>query len=693
MTFPILASIGRALLRASEAPGFSWIISPDVIEEVWSVWSRQTETSEQKRLELESLARTTAAESQAAAAATLRDLSVAQSTETARALGVYLCLIPGFIRKHCRRPGNPAGASWPAKLVLEGPRDLASILPARLPHFAPGERPASLGEWEFQDLLELGAFGEAWKASNVRQPDTGFAVFHAFFHPKACVYLQREGGAILERVLALGPLAGIVPLQQAHVQTDPPFVQYAFLDAADLSGLVQDWLETGAKQNPEAVAAVIAQVAASLGKLHRQTPPLVHGNLCPATVLVRQSGPEQWQCHLASLGLGPWGGSGRAGGNLYASPERSRGDAPQPRADVYALGMLWYQLLVRNLEATRPGGSAWRRKLAEQGVTQAMLELLESCFEDNPADRPADAAALAERLHGMTPAAPAVATAVAEPELGVRPRSRRADVRKLFDTLEQAAPERQKLLSNSVGMKLVLIPAGTVAMGSPEAEAGRRINEGPQHEVALTRDFYFAVTLVTQKQFLDVMGHNPAKFSPGQGGDLENPVEYVTWLEATAFCQRLSAMPQEKQAGRKYRLPTEAEWEYACRAGTTTAFSFGAELGHGQANFDSRFPVGSRAGMPLQKPSRVASYPANHFGLYDIHGNVWEWCQDWFDSAYYARSPRRDPPGPEQGEFRVLRGGSWRNHAATCRSAYRNGMPPTSRDKYTGFRVVMELSA
>ena len=379
--------------------------------------------------------------------------------------------------------------------------------------------------------------------------------------------------------------------------------------------------------------------------------------------------------------------------NLYASPERSRGDAPQPRADVYALGMLWYQLLVRNLEATRPGGSAWRRKLAEQGVTQAMLELLESCFEDNPADRPADAAALAERLHGMTPAAPAVATAVAEPELGVRPRSRRADVRKLFDTLEQAAPERQKLLSNSVGMKLVLIPAGTVAMGSPEAEAGRRINEGPQHEVALTRDFYFAVTLVTQKQFLDVMGHNPAKFSPGQGGDLENPVEYVTWLEATAFCQRLSAMPQEKQAGRKYRLPTEAEWEYACRAGTTTAFSFGAELGHGQANFDSRFPVGSRAGMPLQKPSRVASYPANHFGLYDIHGNVWEWCQDWFDSAYYARSPRRDPPGPEQGEFRVLRGGSWRNHAATCRSAYRNGMPPTSRDKYTGFRVVMELSA
>jgi len=143
-----------------------------------------------------------------------------------------------------------------------------------------------------------------------------------------------------------------------------------------------------------------------------------------------------------------------------------------------------------------------------------------------------------------------------------------------------------------------------------------------------------------------------------------------------------------EKEGSKYRLPTEAEWEYACRAGTATPFSAGPALASTHANFDGAFPGGSGERGPWQqKTTPVGQYPANHFGLHDLHGNVWEWCADWYLDTYYRVSPRRDPAGPASGQFRVVRGGCWRNHAATCRAAYRNGLVPHNRDIYTGFRV------
>src|SRR5262249_4326336 len=156
-------------------------------------------------------------------------------------------------------------------------------------------------------------------------------------------------------------------------------------------------------------------------------------------------------------------------------------------------------------------------------------------------------------------------------------------------------------------------------------------------------------------------------FSAKAGSSADHPVERVTWEEAVEFCRRLSHLPEEKAAGRAYRLPTEAEWEYACRAGTATPFAQGLSLSGAQANFDGGFPYGGgERGRSLQKTTRVGSYPANNFGVHDLHGNVWEWCADWLDSLYYAASPKRDPQGPAAGQLRVLRGGSWRNHAVTC---------------------------
>jgi formylglycine-generating enzyme required for sulfatase activity len=228
-------------------------------------------------------------------------------------------------------------------------------------------------------------------------------------------------------------------------------------------------------------------------------------------------------------------------------------------------------------------------------------------------------------------------------------------------------------VTNSIGMKLRLIPAGEFMMGSPATEWVREDDE-TQHRVTLTKPFYMGVTEVTQEQYQKVMGTNPSEFKGAQ-----NPVEKVRWAEAVEFCRKLSAMPAEKTAGHVYRLPTEAEWEYACRAGTTTAYSFGddasrlSDYGWFRNNSDSKtHPVGEK------KP--------NAWGLYDMHGNVWEWCQD--RPGNYPSGSATDPTGATSGSGRVYRGGSWDIVDAGCRSAYRDGSTPENRNYNLGFRVL-----
>jgi formylglycine-generating enzyme required for sulfatase activity/serine/threonine protein kinase len=251
-----------------------------------------------------------------------------------------------------------------------------------------------------------------------------------------------------------------------------------------------------------------------------------------------------------------------------------------------------------------------------------------------------------------------------------------------------AAPGAREI-TNSVGMKLVLIPAGKFRMGSPNTETDRASDEGPEHEVEITRPFYMGIYEVTQKQYQAVMGRNPSWFSPtGEGKKKvanlstdEFPVEMVSWYEAVAFCNKLSALPEEERFGRWYRLPTEAEWEYACRAGAAlkTPFHFGRSLSSYQANIDY-----------LQRTTTVGSYAPNAFGLFDMHGNVWEWCADWYDADYYGKSPKHDPQGPQKGQRRVLRGGSWFvSGGPYSRSARRHGTEPGFRNDNLGFRVVL----
>ena len=243
------------------------------------------------------------------------------------------------------------------------------------------------------------------------------------------------------------------------------------------------------------------------------------------------------------------------------------------------------------------------------------------------------------------------------------------------------------------------IPAGTFVMGSPTNEVGRISLNETQHTVTLTRGFYVGKYLVTQSNYLSLINTNPSFYTTNNGYtfDLGRPVEQVTWNDATNYCVKLTQ--QERAAGRiftnwSYRLPTEAEWEYACRAGTTNTFYYGTNLTSGMANFDGQleYYAGSAqtnnpAGIFLNRTTTVGSYQPNSRGLYDMAGNVWEWCQDWF--AGYTTNSVANPSGPATGSARVFRGGALNSPGKDCRSAKRNSYDPSAAFDTVGFRVVL----
>jgi formylglycine-generating enzyme required for sulfatase activity len=258
-------------------------------------------------------------------------------------------------------------------------------------------------------------------------------------------------------------------------------------------------------------------------------------------------------------------------------------------------------------------------------------------------------------------------------------------------------------LGRGVKMEFVRIPAGTFLMGSPQEEHGHAEDE-PLHRVEITRDFYLGKYEVTQEQFAQLTGTKPSFFC-AQGGGKEKvagqdtskfPVENVSWGDATGYCEQLNGtyrtqMPAVLQRdGYRFGLPTEAEWEYACRAGTTTPFHFGKVLNSEQANCDGTRPYGTReTSRYLERTERVGSYPANRWGLFDMHGNVLEWCQDFYDPNFYSVNSNRDPVNLKENadNHRVLRGGCWLYAGRDCRAAFRGKVRAVEGHLDFGFRV------
>jgi formylglycine-generating enzyme required for sulfatase activity len=265
------------------------------------------------------------------------------------------------------------------------------------------------------------------------------------------------------------------------------------------------------------------------------------------------------------------------------------------------------------------------------------------------------------------------------------------------------ALSRSVVETNSLGMQLVLIPPGEFMMGTPPHRGPAGNTDEQYHRVRITHPFYFGVFTVTQAEYEKLIGENPSSFSrSGQsrakvkGQDTSRfPVENITWDEANEFCQKLG-----KQEGKTYALPTEAQWEYACRAGTTTPYYFGQHCDSTMANCEGsdNYMLAAVPGSYLERTTTVGSYKPNAFGLYDMLGNASEWCADWLDAAYYLKSPVDDPPGPAAGRpaqpgleaVRAVRGCSWFGPPMTAafRSTY---YPSSTGSEVVGFRVVQHL--
>ena len=271
--------------------------------------------------------------------------------------------------------------------------------------------------------------------------------------------------------------------------------------------------------------------------------------------------------------------------------------------------------------------------------------------------------------------------------------------------------------SKSTGLELSVIKPGSFPMGLVNLRGGR--TDDTHHPVKITKTFLLGCYEVTQDQYQKVMEVNPSYYSAqGEGREKVKglpvdrfPVESLSWFDAVAFCNRLSKLDgfplhyriddpvMEKNSiltakvsvvsPLGYRLPTEAEWEYACRAGTTTTFHYGNTSTGNESNLrpGPSQAYGAAHAEPLERPTRVGSYRANGWGLYDMHGNVAEWCEDWYDKEYYKASPETDPPGPATGTHRILRGGSWLVNESNCRSASRFYQVPGEASSFAGFRV------
>jgi eukaryotic-like serine/threonine-protein kinase len=366
----------------------------------------------------------------------------------------------------------------------------------------------------------------------------------------------------------------------------------------------------------------------------------------------------------------------------YMSPEqREPRSIVDQRSDIYALGVMIYRMLT----GKRPVGLAKPPSRAIKDLSPAWDTVVGTCLEEDPSERYQNVEALLQDLNLiLAPEAKDTVDAVVGGDVGIgRPKevqAQRVEVPQAIAPFNgDQACEYQRLtgeylnipadetidLDSGVTLTMKLIPAGEFDMGNEEY--------GPVHRVHLTRPFYLGIYPVTQAQYHAVMGNNPSEFE-----DPDRPVERVTWHDAMKFCQKLG-----KTLGQEYRFPSEAEWEYACRAGTTTDFCFGDdERGLPDYGWHDNNSGGETCLVGQKLP--------NPFGLYDMHGNVWEWCQDWYDE--YPSDSISDPPGAHSGEFRILRGGCWRYRTWYCRSAIRFWFRPYNPSYFLGFRLARTIT-
>ncbi|HVS40296.1 MAG TPA: bifunctional serine/threonine-protein kinase/formylglycine-generating enzyme family protein [Gemmataceae bacterium] len=531
---------------------------------------------------------------------------------------------------------------------------------------APPKVGAVLDGWRLELLLGRGGWGQVFKATR-----GGEARALKVMHPE----LSRDP-LFVERfkaeILTLGGLRGNKHLVEIHGFGMDAGCWYFLMEFIDGVSLEQYLMRKGQLSVAQAVP-LFARAADGLALAHGRG--VVHRDLKPANILLRK---PNGQPVVVDFGLAVLAGgtgltkTGQSAGYtpMFAAPEQLRGKPADARTDVYALGAsLFYALNYDKPHLREPD------QFEPEHAPEALRDALTRALQHRPEKRPANAAEFRALLQGagdgMGRGDPAPTTAT--------PSAGRGGVSPPSSTPVKPQRKADEVYTNSLGMKFAWIPPGTFLMGSPPIEPEREHDE-VQHKVKLTKGFWMGVHQVAQAQWQVVMGSNPSHF---KGDSL--PVEQISWDDAAAFCEALG-----RKDGKPYRPPTEAEWEYACRAGTTTPFHFGSAISTNQVNYDGNYVYNQgRKGVYRQKTTLVGSFPANAWGLFDMHGNVWEWCQDFYD-AYETRDDT-DPQGAGSEGGRVLRGGSWDSYPCFCRAAFRGRYHPDRQYGYVGCRVVQCL--
>ena len=365
----------------------------------------------------------------------------------------------------------------------------------------------------------------------------------------------------------------------------------------------------------------------------------------------------------------------------YMPSEQAIGK-PKFSSDIYAVGMIGIQALTGRKphklpEDMRTGNILWRDQ-AE--VSEKLGNIIDKMVSDHFSQRYQDAAEALAALMDVNIEVknksvlefPQITSTQTFTTVKVNGKG------EIIERRQKQAEVMEENLGNGVILEMVLIPGGSFLMGSPDKEVGRKDNESPQHQVTL-QPFFMSKYPITQEQYQTIMGENPSNFK-----GKNRPVETVTWYNAIEFCKKLS-----KKTGKIYRLPSESQWEYACRAGTTTPFYFGETITTDLVNFNGNHNYGNAPeGTHRKQTTDVGSFPPNAFGLYDMHGNVWEWCQDvWHDN--YDGAPTDGSAWETEADDRLLRGGCWYDDSRDCRSAWRMNNYVDSISNYWGFRVIL----
>ncbi|MBI1917418.1 MAG: tetratricopeptide repeat protein, partial [Planctomycetes bacterium] len=428
--FVLLKFVAKSALNAvgfGVAGDFAMEVLPQMSRDIWGGWAKDRNEAERKA-DVQALVEAPSDEVKQQVKEVVRVVAGDKPADVQLQLETYLNQVPSVARQSLRRRDDPRGRTIPPGMSLQRPDDLLPFLPPRLPRFKPGDAPLRGVDWRLERLLGAGGFGEVWKAVNPHVGGVPPVALKFCLDPSARERLLHHEANILGQVMRqTGGQSGIVRLLRTYLSAEPPCLEYEFIDGNDLAGLLFSQLQKDPAGIPPSTATqIILKLARTVAFAHGLKPAIVHRDLKPANILCQRLEDGKVRFRITDFGIGGVAAdtaieqtrASQSGylqatavrgaySPLYASPQQMRGELPDPRDDVYALGVIWYQLLTGDLTSGAPAGSGWRRALSARGVTSSTLDLMEQCFETDPGERLPDAAVLAKRIHELFQAKPA----------------------------------------------------------------------------------------------------------------------------------------------------------------------------------------------------------------------------------------------------------------------------------------------